>query len=306
MIMQDQVFVLITQKTRLEELLVRYNTIGQAEFYINHHGGDFTEYQQEYDLYQKAVKTVSACLERYGKLKILDKSYLSYYSFGKNDIIIVLGRDGLVVNVMKYLDQQKLIGVNPDQNQYDGVLLPFIPEDLAKIIPHLQKRSVKCVTLAAAILNDGQKLYAVNDLFIGQKTHASARYEIHLDGKKEIQSSSGVIISTGLGSTGWLKGILAGASGIDQYYGISRKLSIPADFHAGSDYLYFTVREPFPSRATGTNIVFGKIAHEMELISLMPQNGVIFSDGMEQDYLEFNSGTSVKIQIADKTGNLII
>jgi len=302
----DKKIVLITQKTRLEQLIFRYNTPGQAEFYITHHGGDFSEYQQEHENYQNALKTVVSFLEGYARLQILDKDYLSNYLFGDNDIVIALGRDGLVVNVMKYLTSQRLIGVNPDPIRYDGVLLPFSPDDLSKILPELQKRPVKSVTLASAILNDGQKLYAVNDLFIGQKTHASARYEIHLDGRREMQSSSGVIVSTGLGSTGWLKGILAGASGIDNYYGISRKLTIPDDFNASSGYLYFTVREPFPSKATGTDIVFGKIRNNMRIISQMPENGVIFSDGMEHDYLEFNSGASVKIQVADKTGNLVI
>ncbi len=304
--MQDRKFILIRQKSRLEQLVARYNTVGQAEFYINHHGGDFAEYQAEHDRYQQALQKTETLLRKAGRVQVLDKDYLSNYIFGSQDIVIALGRDGLVVNVMKYLDHQKLIGVNPDVAQYDGVLLPFVPEDLTKLLPEIEKRPVRSVTLASAVLNDGQKLYAVNDLFIGQKTHASARYEISLDGRTEMQSSSGVIISTGLGATGWLKGILAGASGIDSYYGIQRKLTVPKNFRHDSRYLYFSVREPFPSKATGTSIVFGKIQNHMQIDSRMPENGVIFSDGMESDFLEFNSGASVRIQIADKTGNLVL
>lgn len=302
----DRKIVLIKQKSRLEQLISRYNTIGQAEYYIQHHGGEFSVYRDEHDQYHRALQEVSEYLESYGRLHILDKDYLSNYLFGKQDIVIVLGRDGLVVNVMKYLDGQKLIGVNPDIMRYDGILLPFIPDDLPKLIPELDQHPVRSITLASAELNDGQKLYAVNDLFIGQKTHVSARYEICLDGRTELQLSSGVIISTGLGSTGWLKSILAGAAGIDQYYGIGKKLTIPENFRYDSEYLYFSVREPFPSKTTKADIVFGKINQRMKIISHMPENGVIFSDGMERDYLEFNSGTSVEIQIADKTGNLVI
>ncbi len=304
--MNDRKIVLITQKTRLEQLIARYNTAGQAEFYITHHGGDFSEYQHEHETYQNALRKTEEILRQSGRVQILEKEYLSNYIFGKNDIIIVLGRDGLVVNALKYLEQQKVVGVNPDVSQYDGILLPFVPEDLKKLLPELEKRPVRTITLASALLHDGQKLYAVNDLFIGQKTHASARYEISLDGKSEMQSSSGVIVSTGLGATGWFRSILAGASGIDSYYGIQKKLNIPENFRHDSDYLYFSVREPFPSKTTGTDIVFGKIQHRMQIFSHMPENGVIFSDGMEADFLEFNSGASVTIQTADKTGNLIL
>jgi hypothetical protein len=38
----------------------------------------------------------------------------------------------------------------------------------------------------------------------------------------------------------------------------------------------------------------------------MPQNGVIFSDGIEEDRLEFNSGTIARIGLADRTLRLVV
>ena len=38
----------------------------------------------------------------------------------------------------------------------------------------------------------------------------------------------------------------------------------------------------------------------------MPERGVIFSDGIEDDFLEFNSGTQAEIKIAEKTGQLVV
>lgn len=38
----------------------------------------------------------------------------------------------------------------------------------------------------------------------------------------------------------------------------------------------------------------------------MPENGVIFSDGVEDDYLQFNSGTSAVIGLADTKGKLVV
>ncbi len=190
------------------------------------------------------------------------------------------------------------------------MLLPFAAQDLPQVIPEVASghRSVKTITFAEAKLNDGQSILGVNDLFIGQKGHASARYGIALDGKSEAQSSSGVIVSTGLGKTGWLKSILAGAQGIDSYFGRSTAPKIPADFDWSSDYLFYTVREPYPSTSTGAAIVFGTIRKQspLQIVSYMPEDGVIFSDGVQEDCLEFNSGAIVTIGVAQRTGKLVV
>jgi hypothetical protein len=226
----------------------------------------------------------------------------------------------LVANTLKYLDGQPVVGVNPDPERWEGRLLPFRPGDLAKVMPvvMLRKCQTRSVTMARAALNNGQVLYAVNDLFIGPRTHTSARYEIRSGEVHETQSSSGVIVSTGLGSTGWLKSLLTGASAITS--SITRRSrgheavtsgsfyeSTVAGFAWSSDYLYFTVREPFPTRTTGASLVFGRVTPEAPLIldSRMPENGVIFSDGIEKDFLEFNSGTQAVITVADRKGVLV-
>jgi hypothetical protein len=72
--------------------------------------------------------------------------------------------------------------------------------------------------------------------------------------------------------------------------------------------LQFAVREPFPSHTTGTNLVFGEISNSNKMVveSSMPENGVIFSDGIEQDYLSFNSGCVVTIFVSKKSGALVV
>lgn len=72
--------------------------------------------------------------------------------------------------------------------------------------------------------------------------------------------------------------------------------------------LYFTVREPFPSKTSSASLVFGKVTEKnaLKLISQMPEHGVIFSDGIEADFLEFNSGTEATISVAEKKGHLVI
>ncbi len=303
--------VLVKRKTRFENLICKYNTEGQVKFVIEHSGGDFTDYKLEDKIYKDALLKIESQLEKIARVQILDRDYLSNYIFAKDDIVVVVGQDGLVANTLKYLKNQPLIAVNPDPIRFDGVLLPFNPEEVGLVVRDVLNnlRTCKEVTLAKATLNDGQSLLGVNDIFIGQKTHVSAQYIINQNNKKERQSSSGIIISTGLGSTGWFKSILAGASKISTAY-LNRQIDIKQsdEFRWNSDFLYYTVREPYPSKLTSDTMVFGKIdkTNSLKIQSLMPENGVIFSDGVEEDYIEFNSGNEAVISIADHKGLLIV
>lgn len=303
--------IVIKRRTRLEDLIIRYNTIAQAKFYIEHMGSDFSDYILEDEKYKLAISETIRILAPLGRVQVVDRDYVPNFIFGSNDIVVVVGQDGLVANTLKYLSNQLLIGVNPDPQRWDGVLLPFRVTDLNLIVRDVFKnrRKIKEVSMAKAALNDGQTLYAVNDLFIGQKTHISSRYHIRLGESQEYQSSSGIIVSTGLGSTGWLKSILAGATSIVNGISTSQTKVLNQDrLPWDIDYLYFSVREPFPSKTSGTKIVFGRVtkANPLIILSQMPENGVIFSDGMESDFLQFNSGIEATITLAEKRGRLVV
>jgi NAD kinase len=327
----DSKTVLVTRPTRLAELVIRFNTVSQARFYIEHQGADFSDYLQEDERYHRALTETQAILAQVGRLQTVARAFLPNYLFGPDDAVVVLGQDGLVANTLKYLDGQPVVGVNPDPDRWDGRLLPFQVRDLGKLMPEVlrRKRATRAVTMAKAALNNGQVLYGVNDLFIGPKTHSSARYLIRSGDASETQSSSGVIVSTGLGSTGWLRSLLTGAAAVAQSAGpfLARRapedpvapgtamparrarvrLNIDTEFPWDADYLFYTVREPFPTRTTAASLVFGRVTPDtpLALESRMAEHGVIFSDGIEQDFLEFNSGTQAVIGIAERKGALV-
>lgn len=295
----------------MDELITRFNTEDQARFYVEHLGADFSDYEREDQRYKEAVHQAEKILSRVGRLQIIDRIYISNFVFGESDTVVALGQDGLVANVLKYLDKQLLVGVNPDPDRWEGVLLPFTVPELESILPAIfsSKRRVRHVTMAKVGLNTGEKLYGVNDLFIGPRSHTSARYSIRLGKHIENHSSSGIIVSTGLGSTGWLRSILKGATGItSSLLGHQLQFNQEQSFTWDSDYLYFSVREPWPSRYSSADLVFGKITVDspLTLVSQMPENGVIFSDGMESDFLAFNAGTKATITIAEKKGHLVV
>jgi NAD kinase len=302
--------VLVTRRTRLEELLARHHTAAQAKFYVEHLGADFGDYEREHESYLAAKRTTIEALEAHGRYQVIERGFLPNFLFAPQDVVLALGQDGVVANTMKYLDGQPLVGLNPDPARYDGILLPFRPRELALLLPELlsDRRPFKEVTMAKAALTDGQVLYAVNDLFIGPKSHTSARYEIRHGKQAETQSSSGVIVSTGLGSTAWMRSIVTGSTAIagallHTKNGVDYK---PLPWDAAR--LQFAVREPFPSKTSQVGLAFGEIGSKdaLTLRSLMPENGVVFSDGIEADYLQFNSGTEARITVAERRGRLVV
>jgi NAD kinase len=298
-------FILVTRKTRLQELIERFNTWLQAKYYLEQSKVDTQDYLNEHDLYQKRLHEAEIILKSLGPFQALERGFLPNYQFSPRDIVVVIGQDGLVANTLKYLNGQPVIAINPDPERWDGKLLPFEIGGLkdAVISTMADKSPCKTITFAEALLNDGQRLLAVNDLFIGPKSHTSARYNLRWNGQVESQSSSGIIVSTGFGSTGWFQSVLAGAMGVS---GV-KEHKLVNGFSWSDRRLQFSVREPFPSKTTGTNLVFGSIQQDSPLYveSLMPENGVIFSDGIEDDFLLFNSGVLASISVAKIKGQLI-
>jgi NAD kinase len=305
----DRKAVLVTRRTRLEELVARYHTLAQARFYVEHLGADFAQYEAEHAAYAGAKAMVVETLEAHGRWQAIDRGFLPNFMFGPDDVVLALGQDGLVANTMKYLDGQPLVGVNPDPYRYDGILLPFEARDVRAVLPDVlrDKRDAKRITMARATLSDGQLLHAVNDLFIGPRSHVSARYEIALGERRETQSSSGIIVSTGLGSTGWMRSVVTGSLAIA---GAMAHGTAPGQWKPqawDSRALTFAVREPFPSRHSAATLLFGQVtdAAPLQLVSSMPDYGVIFSDGIETDRLEFNSGARARIDVAERVGHLV-
>lgn len=300
--------VIVKRKTRLQELVRKYNTEEQAKFYIEHMGVDFSDYIAEDRRYQTALKRVTDSSERFARVQVIDRDFVPNMIFGTKDIVIAVGQDGLVANVMKYLDGQPLVGVNPDAGRWDGVLLPFEAGELNGLLPRIiaGNYGVRQVTMAEAATKDGQSMLAVNDLFIGCQTHVSARYEVTWNGRTENQSSSGIIVSTGLGATGWYKSIMAQANRMAAIFHCGQIREKPLSWD--EDRLAFAVREAWPGRTTQADLIYGRIdrGDDFRVVSKMPARGVVFSDGIEEDAIEFNAGTEITVHIADKKGRLVI
>ena len=299
--------IIVTRKTRLQELIERFNTHSQAKFYIEHAGGDFADYEREDDAYRRSLDVLQQSLDFNMPKQLVDRSLVPTFQFRSEDLIFTLGQDGLVANTAKYVGSQPIIAVNPEPSRFYGILLPFAPEDARMAVEHVIDASARVhqVTLAEVVLNDGQRLLAFNDLFVGARSHVSALYRIACNDRSETQSSSGVLVSTGAGSTGWVSSVFNMAAGISRFCGSNP--GVPIRLAWEDPRLLFVVREPFVSRHSQASIVMGilRAGEELSLQSLMPSGGVIFSDGMEADFLNFNSGSSAKIRAAAQHAHLV-
>lgn len=320
----------ITRPTRLAGLLQRWGTRGQAQFRFRANkmaalaragnltqaaevqkradDVDFDLLEDEDEVYHDAVSRLTRDLDLGLPVQVIDRSFMPNYDFSMSAAVVVLGQDGLVANAAKYVGDAPIIGVNPDPNRFDGVLLPFQLQDARNALRAVLagKGHLRQATLAETKLQDGQQLLAFNDFFVGVRSHVSARYKITVNGRTESHSSSGVLVSTGAGSTGWMSSVFNMAAGIAA--GQNHKLVQPQRLNWDDARLLWAVREPFVSRTSQAGLVCGelKAGAVMMIESMSPENGVIFSDGIEADSLEFNAGTIATIGIAARKAHLVV
>lgn len=297
--------VLVTRRTPLEALLERFGTRGQAEFYLRTRGQDLAWAQGVHDKLQQALRMVQGAIPSWQRSVRVDRDDLDRFLFAPDDVVVIVGQDGLVPNVAKYLRGQTVVGFNPNPAEYDGVLcrhptqfaLPLLAfacgsgaarEDVGFRIEE------RCMALARR--EDGQELRSLNEVFVGHQSHQSARYRIGIEQRRERHSSSGVIAATGTGATGWARSIAS-------QRGIAEPLPAPVD-----PRLAWFVREPFPSVATGTAVNFGYVEAGTPLLleSEMDEGGVIFADGIESDRLEFLAGQRCEIGLAPERLRLVV
>ncbi|TGL77200.1 NAD(+)/NADH kinase [Leptospira yasudae] len=305
--MKVEYAIIVKNKTRLEALIERFNTKQQARFYIERLGGRFEDYEAEHEVFHESLDLVQKRISKKIKSKIVERVYVPSFLFSQKNVIVTIGQDGLVANTAKYSKGVPIVAVNPDKERYDGVLLPFDKDNFMHAVENVMGGNFtsKTVRFAEAKLNDGQRLLAFNDLFIGPSSHTSARYKISYNQNLEEQSSSGIIVSTPAGSTGWLSSIFNMAYGVTGLFEKELTLKRPA---LQEDQLLFAVREPFQSVRTQIGITAGVLTEKFPLTieSLMPAGGVIFSDGIESDYLRFNSGSIATIGVSSESATLVV
>jgi hypothetical protein len=278
-------------------LLNRHATLRQVRFFLENRGQSLEGIQRQHNEFEFALQKVERAIPSTWRRSRVERSELDRYLFEPEDIIVAIGQDGLVANVAKYLQGQPVIGINPSPMFYPGILVLHQAERIEELFAIVlgNGSSIEERTMVEARLDGGQHLLALNEIFIGHRSHQSARYRIGWHEIEERQSSSGLIISTGTGSTGW-------ALSIHKERQSRLALLTPNDSE-----LAFFVREAWPSITTGTSITEGLIlpGEHLEVVSEMDSGGVLFGDGIESDSVELLRGQRVIITAAERSLRIV-
>lgn len=284
--------VVVHRATELTELIARHGTRQQAGFFLAGRGRSLAELDERHTSQQAALAAVSAAIPLDWRRAVAERSDLDRFVFGPEDVVIAVGQDGLVANVAKYLDGQPVLGVNPEPARNPGVLVPHAPADVPKLLTATS--SVEARTMVAASTDDGQRLIALNEVYVGHRTHQSARYRLSTPKNEgERQSSSGVLVGTGTGATGWCRSAWQ-----------ERRSSLPLP-SATMPTLCWFVREAWPSPATGTSYTEGLLTAPETLTLSAESDLVVFGDGIESDTLTLTWGQRLDLTVAEVHLNLI-
>jgi len=287
--------VVIHRRTELEELIARHGTRGQAAFFLRHRGRSLEEVEHRHAAQQDALTRVAGAIPLDWRRGRVERSDLGRFLFSAEDVVVAVGQDGLVANVAKYLDRQPVIGINPEPDRNPGVLVAHPPDAIGDLLGTADiRRHVQARTMVRATTDDGQTLLALNEIYLGHGSHQSARYRIEVPGGGwERQSSSGILVGTGTGATGWCRSV---------WLERGSTLELPGPEQAG---LCWFVREAWPSPATGTALTEGTLGPEHALVVVAESDLVLFGDGIESDAIVLGWGQAVNVSIADRPLRLV-
>ncbi|MBT0771180.1 hypothetical protein KIH74_19725 [Kineosporia sp. J2-2] len=276
--------VLVHRRSELDLLLDRHGTRGQAEFFLRSRGRDLASVQRRHDALHEALRLVEAGVPGGWRRASVERSDLPRLRFDPEDVVVAVGQDGLVANVAKYVSGQPVIGVDPEPGVNPGVLVRHSASECVALLPRVASGTARAESRAMveAVLDDGQSLRALNELYIGDAGHQSARYRLH----EERQSSSGILIGTGTGSTGWCASLARERAGAPELPG---RLD---------DSLIWFVREAWPSPVTGTTRTQGLLRPGESLPVVAEGDLVVFGDGLEADRLHLTWGQQIEVRVA--------
>ncbi|MCJ2111263.1 hypothetical protein MKK64_08675 [Methylobacterium sp. E-025] len=288
--------VFVIRDTDYEALLARHATRGQARFFLESRGQSLAEVEARHLRFHTVLGQARAAVPGDWRQALTRRVDLDRFLFAPEDVVVTVGQDGLVANVAKYLRDQPVIGVNPDPDLYDGALARIAVGRLPALLPASVAGAapVERRTMVQGVLDTGERLLALNEIFVGHRSHQSARYRIEAAGMAEDQSSSGLIVASGTGLTGWARSI-----------GEATHLTVGIGSEEAA--VGYWVREPFPSVATGTAVRAGKLkGTALAVTSRMNEGGVVFADGIEQDFIAFDWGRRVELGPADRALTLVV
>lgn len=224
-------------------------------------------YKRHYSNLKKVIQLINEFNYEY---KIYPLSYLNFYNNIDKRIIITVGGDGTLLITSHYIKNNPILGFNSDSISSQGLLCASNIHNFKKCLLDLKHNKIKkinIIRMSISINGDLLPYLPLNDILLAHRNPASmSEYELYINNSNKFHRSSGIWISTPIGTTGAI-----GSSG-----GIQQTLN--------DKKLQLIIREPYFFNDNKKNIIFIKNKEKIKIISKM-SGGNIFIDG---SYIKFN------------------
>ncbi len=236
----------------------------------------------------KEAKILNSALNNGFEIIYSWKNTLGPEELKGTDFVISIGGDGTALSASHFLVDKPLLAVNSDPEKSEGALTTLTIDDLEKKLEEIKSGKFKVEKLERIEVEINGKLQnplALNEVFIAnEKAYLISKYKIRLkrDGNffEEEQKSSGLIFSTGTGSTAWFKS--AGGK----------------DFSAQSRFIEMLVREPYIRNLNKFKILKARI-DEKDFADIFPVTDMVLAIDSIREFL-VSPRDRIKIKISDK------
>ncbi|MEM4330592.1 MAG: NAD(+)/NADH kinase [Candidatus Pacearchaeota archaeon] len=230
---------------------------------------------------------IPSLLKEYKNKKIVLKEKIKKEDVKKADLIITIGGDGTFLSASHFSDNTPILGINRNPSESECFLCNKKLENFERVFKKILNKEykIKDYTRVDVRIKKEKKEFvlekALNETFFGNiNPHHTSKYEILYRNKKDIQKSSGVIITTGAGSTAWYKSL-----GEKSFSPLKKELR-------------FVVRELYKGRLQKPNIKKGKIKEKEKLILVSKMNhGIISIDSIRTYKVGYNDKVILKVGI---------
>ncbi|MBI3033628.1 NAD(+)/NADH kinase [Candidatus Woesearchaeota archaeon] len=230
---------------------------------------------------------VNNSLNRYGiKHSCINRDVLDAEKLRNADLIITVGGDGTFLRTAQYVKDQPVLSVASSLEKNEGFFARAIKEDFEKKMGMILRDEFSIINLnrlqSEIAYSSGEKAVlepAVNEVFVGsRKPYITFRYMLKIGKDEELQKSSGVIISTGAGSTAWSRS--AGGKKLEM---TSKKMQ-------------YVVREPYFGRLTQPKMTQGVLDEPSSIrIKSESWDGIVAIDSHHHEH-DFSNGAVLVVK----------
>lgn len=248
-----------------------------------------SEHTEEQEATLRKVKSV---LKRYNfDFRLVDRGHLSKEKFNGVELVIAVGGDGTFLRASQFMGRQLIFGVNADIRNKEGFFMQTHKKNFEAKFRRITKNNFKIrqfPRLEAYV--DGKKIetIALNEFFIGpRKSYHAAKYVISINGEKERQKSSGVLVATAAGSWAWAKAC--------------HNMPLPLN----SSKFQFVVREPYEGKVFKNYKLKYGILEKNKKVTIVSHmlDGIVVADSVGKEF-NVKYGHKAVVKLADESRNL--